>query len=122
MHRQRRIATQLGDLPRGLDEQPRLSRMKAISRACSFALIGTAARPAHHTPYRSSRYSGALPIAIATRSPGASAMRVRSVCAIDAARRASSPYVAHGVRPRWTAVFPGNARAARASQATTFMR
>ena len=61
------------------------------NRAGACALIGTAASPAHQAAYRHSRYSGALAMAMATRSPGARPAFVRKPCARRATRAASSP-------------------------------
>ena len=69
---------------------PEFSRMKANSRACSLAFIGTAQSPACQIAYMTSIASTQLVVAMATRSPRASPKRpVRCMLITDALRHSS---------------------------------
>jgi hypothetical protein len=68
-----------------------LPMMKAASRGCSLALIGTAHKPACHSPNSTSTYCGQLPMYSTTRLPGATPWRLSSPPARRATRACSSP-------------------------------
>jgi len=51
---------------------PEFSRIHAISRGCSFALIGTAVSPARQAPNRHGKNAAEFVIAMPTRSPAVS--------------------------------------------------